>query len=147
MNQDELFRRLKRAGQDWVGGVAGAGAGYAAGRRADPGKGALYTFVGAAVGQTIQVGLKYFANTDPTDAQIRRFFEERASLVYLVRGKDNGRPAWHYVLIAKPKLDAFKRKLATGSMDVSQYGAVLYSGWGQNPDSATVARIRSEYAV
>jgi hypothetical protein len=147
MNEDELLRRLKKAGKDWAGGVAGIGLGYAAGRRADPGKGALYIMVGATIGTAIQVGLKYFAGEDPTDAEMRRFFEERASLVYLVQGKDDGRPAWHYVLIAKPKLDAFKRKLATGSLDVSHYGTILYSGWGQDPDAGTVAGIRSEYAV
>jgi tetratricopeptide (TPR) repeat protein len=66
-------------------------------------------------------------------------------LVYLVRGKDEGRPAWHYVLIEQVNLPAFLRMLKTGSIDVSEYGVILHSGWGENPPPEIVKTIKSQY--
>lgn len=67
-------------------------------------------------------------------------------LVYLVRGKDAGRAAWHYVLIDKMKLPLFKQKLKSGSLDVSEYGKILYSGWGDNPPEEIVEEIKKQYS-
>ena len=53
--------------------------------------------------------------------------------VYLVRGKDKDKPAWHYVLVDKEKEDDFKTKVATGTIDVADYGKIICSGWGENP--------------
>jgi hypothetical protein len=68
------------------------------------------------------------------------------NLVYLVRGKDSGKAAWHYVLIDQVKLPAFLQVLKTGSFDVSQYGKILYSGWGEDPPSEIVEAIKSQYS-
>ena len=54
-------------------------------------------------------------------------------LVYLVRGKDKDKPAWHYVLIKEDKLNMFKDKVESGTIDVADYGVVLRSGWGKDP--------------
>ena len=55
--------------------------------------------------------------------------------VHLVRGKDGDRPAWHYVLIVDDQdtIDKFLEKVASGHVDVADYGQVLKSGWGQDP--------------
>lgn len=66
-------------------------------------------------------------------------------LVYLVRGKDGGRPAWHYVLVMKKLLPVFLEKTRGGTVDVAQYGSILYSGWGENPPDDIVAKIKEEY--
>lgn len=66
-------------------------------------------------------------------------------LVYLVRGKDSGKPAWHYVLVEKSKLQIFLRKTQGGSLDVADYGRVLYSGWGENPPDDIIAKINEEF--
>ena len=63
--------------------------------------------------------------------------------VYLVRGKDEGRPAWHYVLVDKEKVEEFKAQVAAGTIDVTEYGQVLRSGWGENP-SKEVAELTTE---
>jgi hypothetical protein len=147
VDKDELLRRLKKAVPDYFGAVAGGVVGYGAGKRADPEKGGLYTFAGLAVGQLLQQGVKVFSNGDPSDKQIRAFFEERAKLLYLVRGKDNGRPGWHYVLIDKPKLQRFQQALKTGSFDVSHYGKIIDSGWGQSPPPDVVRRITAEFTA
>ena len=53
--------------------------------------------------------------------------------VYLVRGMDEGRPAWHYVLVDKEKIEEFVAQVATGTIDVAEYGKILRSGSGENP--------------
>ena len=53
--------------------------------------------------------------------------------IYLVRGKDEGKQAWHYVLVDEDKIEDFNAKVNTGTIDVADYGTVLYSGWGQDP--------------
>ena len=57
----------------------------------------------------------------------------KPSLIYVVRGKDKGRPAWHYVLVDEGRENAFKEKVASGTVDVAVYGKVIKSGWGRDP--------------
>ena len=56
-----------------------------------------------------------------------------ADYVYLVRGHDKDRPAWHYVLVDKEKVEEFKDQVTTGRIDLAEYGKILRSGWGNNP--------------
>ena len=53
--------------------------------------------------------------------------------VHLVRGKDRGQPAWHYVLVDEVKVSIFKEKIATDTIDIADYGEVIKSGWGEDP--------------
>ena len=53
--------------------------------------------------------------------------------IYLIRGKDKGKQAWHYVLVDEDKIVTFNAKVKSGNIDVADYGTVLYSGWGQDP--------------
>ena len=64
-------------------------------------------------------------------------------LVYLVRGKDKGKPAWHYALIEEDKLNMFKDKVESGTVDVAEYGVVLKSGWGKDPPEEVKSAIDS----
>ena len=57
----------------------------------------------------------------------------RPSLVYLVRGTDRAKPAWHYVLVDEGKENAFKEQVASGTINVAVYGKVMKSGWGKDP--------------
>ena len=70
-----------------------------------------------------------------------------ANRVYLVRGKDKERPAWHYVLIVDDQETIKKFKEATGSghLDVADYGQVLESGWGQDPPNDVKEKIDKTY--
>jgi len=67
-------------------------------------------------------------------------------LVYLVRGKDSGKPLWHYVLVDANKLPIFLKKIEGGSLDVADYGKVLYSGWGENPPEEVKIFIEEKYS-
>ena len=57
--------------------------------------------------------------------------------INLVRGKDRGRAAWHYVLVKKHLLSLYRKRIKGGSVDVADFGAVLRSGWGKDPPDGT----------
>ena len=61
--------------------------------------------------------------------------------IYVVRGKDRGKPAWHYVLVERHLLGLFLKQTNGGSLDVADFGRVLNSGWGKDPPEKTIDRI------
>ncbi len=69
----------------------------------------------------------------------------RGENVYLVRGKDNGRNAWYYVLVDPLKISLFLRMIEAGSLNLEDYGEVLASGWGTDPPDTVKRRITSDY--
>ena len=79
--------------------------------------------------------------------------QEEVKRVFLVRGKDRGRPAWHYVLLVDDEetIKIFKEKTqgdATGkeSIDVANYGQIIKSGWGNDPPNEIKDWIQKNYA-
>ena len=69
-----------------------------------------------------------------SEADVNMKCNENASdRIYLVRGKDRGKPVWHYVLVEKALLPLFLRRTKGGSFDVSDVGLILTSGWGKDP--------------
>jgi len=69
----------------------------------------------------------------------------RAGQLYRVHGDALGHPAWHYVLVEKPKLPLFERALTTDTLDVAQYGEILASGWGAQPPAETVEAMAKRF--
>ena len=68
------------------------------------------------------------------NADVNMKYNENASeRIYLVRGNDTGKPAWHYVLVKKALLPLFLRRAKGGNVDVADFGRVLKSGWGKDP--------------
>ena len=63
----------------------------------------------------------------------RKWREEER--IYLVRGKDQGQAVWHYVLLDDDpeKTRELYQAAASGHYDLSDYGKVLKSGWGEDP--------------
>ena len=53
--------------------------------------------------------------------------------LYLVRGNNRGKPVWLYVLVDEEKESAFNEKVATGNINVTDYGEKIESGWGKDP--------------
>ena len=70
--------------------------------------------------------------------------ENPAERFYLVRGKDRGRAAWHYVLVKKHLLGLFLKRTNGGSLDVADFGVLLDSGWGKDPPEGTGDKILKE---
>ena len=71
------------------------------------------------------------------------------SRLYLVCGKDHDQPAWHYVLVEDDAdtENKFMAKLASGRIDVADYGQVLKSGWGQYPLYEVIDEIEKGYFI
>ena len=70
------------------------------------------------------------------NADVNMKYNENASeRIYLVRGMDKGKQAWHYVLVEKALLPLFLRRTNAygGSLDVADFGLILTSGWGKDP--------------
>ena len=70
--------------------------------------------------------------------------ENSTERFYLVRGKDRGRAAWHYVLVKKHLLGLFLKQTQGGSLDVADFGDILRSGWGKDPPDGTIDKILEE---
>lgn len=71
--------------------------------------------------------------------------KRKNSSLFLVRGKDRGYDAWHYVLVHKAKKEEFLRASRTGSIDVSLFGEIVKSGWGVNPSEEIKAEMEEKY--
>jgi hypothetical protein len=65
--------------------------------------------------------------------------------VFLIRGKDNGRPAWHYVLIPHENIKKLKVQKAGTNIDVTDFGKIIRSGWGENPSDEIIQEVEAEY--
>ena len=81
-----------------------------------------------------------------TEINLKDYKLSSADLIYIVRGKDKEMEAWHYVLVRdKATLPIFLKKADGGPIDVSQYGEVLYSGWGKSPPEDVVNKVQEQY--
>jgi hypothetical protein len=58
---------------------------------------------------------------------------ESAGTVYLSVGLFRGHPTWHYVRVDPRKRPQFLQQVRTGTIDVAEFGDVLFSGWGTEP--------------
>ena len=61
--------------------------------------------------------------------------QRNVNRIFLVTGEDRGRPAWQYLLLVDDPetIRTFKEKPQGGNIDLSDYGVILKSGWGQEP--------------
>ena len=89
-------------------------------------------------------GIKKSAQADDM-SHAEKMKRRRSQNVFLVRGKDRGRAAWHYVLVDNQKREMFLAATKSGSLDVADYGEVLESGWGEDPPERVVKRIEEEF--
>ena len=64
--------------------------------------------------------------------------------IQLVRGKDKGRAAWHYVLVKKHLLGLFLKRVKGGRINVADFGDILRSGWGKDPPEGIIDQILEE---
>ena len=71
--------------------------------------------------------------------------ENSTERFYLVRGKEKGRAAWHYVLVKKHLLGLFLKRVKGGRVNVAEFGDILQSGWGKDPPKGTTNKILKKY--
>lgn len=73
--------------------------------------------------------------------------KSRADCLYLCKGLDKGRAAWYYVMVDKPKIPIFLKQYETpgGTINLLDYGEVVYSGWGEEPPEDIKKKVEEEY--
>ena len=59
----------------------------------------------------------------------------------LLRGRDEGRPVWYYVLVGREKVSTFNKQRKTGQIDLNNFGEVIFSGFGAGPDEKIVEKV------
>lgn len=76
--------------------------------------------------------------------------------MFIIRGKDQGCPAWHYILVSNDKLGPLKRQAAGETIDITKFGRVIEyrdkngtvrpaSDWGPDPSKEFKDWIEEEY--
>ncbi len=70
---------------------------------------------------------------------------KRSVNIYLSKGVFDGRSTWNYVIVDALKVPLFKKAVASGSVDVSDFGKVIASGWGENPPDHIAKAIEAIY--
>ena len=67
------------------------------------------------------------------------------SLCYLVKGVDEGRSAWYFVMVDAEKLDAFLKALNENIIHLDIHGHVLDSAYGDEPPGDIEKTIQNKY--
>lgn len=74
--------------------------------------------------------------------------------LFIVRGKDQGRPAWHYILVPYSKVNVVQNLPMHGTIDVKKFGEVIqYNGnqytsdWGENPPEKVKKWLEKRYGT
>lgn len=68
--------------------------------------------------------------------------------IYLVTGKDAGKPAWYYLKVHKLKLPLLLHESQCnkeGKLDLQSYGVVIKYGWGDMPPLSVQNEIEVKY--
>lgn len=77
---------------------------------------------------------------------VSSFFASRPDCIFLVKGKDTtNRAAWYYVLVDKAKKDIFENIDGNQPLNLSHYGTILFSGYGEEPPLEMKKRMEEEY--
>ena len=72
--------------------------------------------------------------------------EEPKKRIYLVRGKDKGKPVWHYVIVEKHLLGLLLKRTNRGlGLNVADFGNVFDCGWGKDPLKNTIDKILKKH--
>ena len=79
------------------------------------------------------------------EADVNIGYKKNYTETILVRGKDKGRAAWHYVLVKKHLLGLFLKRIKGGVIKVADFGHILRSGSGKDPPEGTTDKILKEY--
>lgn len=71
----------------------------------------------------------------------------KADLIYLVKGVDDNRNAWYYVLVERLKLSLFLKALNDDIIHLENYGEILYSAYGDEPPQDITDKLKKEYDI
>jgi len=78
-------------------------------------------------------------------SHVDKLLKSRKGNVILIIGKNGGQDAWWFVSPRKGKYDSLVKNASRQSVNFTDYGTILLSGWGDYPDDASMDKISSEY--
>lgn len=98
--------------------------------------------------------LSQFAELKPVEAMSQAHWTDG---VFLLRGKDDGVPAWHYILVPVEKRRDLKSHGAGSEIDCTDFGTRIQyrnkqnqtetlSGWGMSPPHHLVTWVKRHYS-
>jgi len=94
--------------------------------------------------ESVQESLKKKkSNLKPIDPQKKM----KAELIYLVKGVDDNRNAWYYVLVDRLKVQLFLKALNDEIIHLENYGKILFSAYGENPSEDITQSLKEEYGI
>ncbi len=96
-------------------------------------------------GENVQSNVETAGNI-PTKA-IDPKKRSQADLIYLVKGVDNNRNAWYYVLVERLKVQMFLKALNDDIIHLENYGIILYSAYGDEPPEEITNKLKEEYGI
>lgn len=77
---------------------------------------------------------------------VSSLFASRPDCIFLVKGKDTtNRQAWYYVLVDKSKKSMFESIQGTQSLNLNDYGKIIFSGYGDEPPEDMKKKMEDEY--
>jgi len=71
----------------------------------------------------------------------------QADLIYLVKGIDDGRNAWYYVMVERLKLSLFQKALNDDIIHLENYGVILNSAYGDEPPADITDELKKKYGI
>lgn len=73
--------------------------------------------------------------------------KSKAELIYLVKGVDDSRNAWYYVLVERLKVQLFLKALNDDIIHLENYGIILFSAYGDEPPVNITDTLKAEYGI
>jgi hypothetical protein len=68
-------------------------------------------------------------------------------VIYLSQGHFNGRATWHYLLVDKMKLPILLKESKSEQIDLTKYGNIVFSGFGENPPEEVRICVKNKYGT
>lgn len=86
-------------------------------------------------------------SNNPNLQQIDPQKKMKADLIYLVKGVDDNRNAWYYVLVERLKVQLFLKALNDDIIHLENYGVILFSAYGDEPPEEITNKLKAEYGI
>ena len=75
--------------------------------------------------------------------------QSESERIYRVKGKDKERSAWYYILVVDDDetICKFLEALEDETIDLENYGQILYSGFGEEPPNEVTEKLHKKYNI
>ncbi|NBO18044.1 MAG: hypothetical protein EBV03_02245 [Proteobacteria bacterium] len=68
-------------------------------------------------------------------------------VIRVVVGHNQGRPAWWCLSMSKTTWERYRKDILQPQVDLSQFGEILDSGWGEWPPEEVVQALEREHGI